>query len=380
MKPAIPDYLSAMRFSNTPPGHYFSLYLSAWKDNFELDKNKKLNALKNMLVLPACSKKQMTAIRQRQIVLINSVSDNNYLMLEAISVSPMATGMGMEHPLENGFAFLNPYGLAYLPGSSIKGVLRCAAEELKHVDEQWTQDAIDNLFGPEAENDAEARRGALIFWDSIPEVSSMGIEIMTPHYSAYYQGKESPHDSGQPTPIPFLVVPADSKFRFIVTIKPQYLQSEINWKSLLQQAFEHAFDWLGFGAKTSVGYGAMQVDEKAGQVLKATLVMLHENHQREVEKREKTANLPDDAAWLVTQEIDLEQTDREQTLNLIDVFCKKYDSPSLQAWGILSEKMEGFWKGIMQNPDATRGKKKKAKFNPRPKQIAKWLLARKPNK
>jgi CRISPR-associated protein Cmr6 len=35
------------------------------------------------------------------------------------------------------------------------------------------------------------------------------------------------------------------------------------WKTLLTAAFAHAFQWLGFGAKTAVGYGAMQVDEQA---------------------------------------------------------------------------------------------------------------------
>jgi len=30
------------------------------------------------------------------------------------------------------------------------------------------------------------------------------------------------------------------------------------WKPLVQAAFMHAFDWLGFGAKTAVGYGAME--------------------------------------------------------------------------------------------------------------------------
>ena len=33
---------------------------------------------------------------------------------------------------------------------------------------------------------------------------------------------------------------------------------------MLEAAFAHAFLWLGFGAKTSVGYGAMQEDPKAG--------------------------------------------------------------------------------------------------------------------
>lgn len=30
-------------------------------------------------------------------------------------------------------------------------------------------------------------------------------------------------------------------------------------------AFERAFDWLGFGAKTAVGYGALRVDDNAKQ-------------------------------------------------------------------------------------------------------------------
>jgi CRISPR-associated protein Cmr6 len=29
------------------------------------------------------------------------------------------------------------------------------------------------------------------------------------------------------------------------------------WQQLLRAAFEHAFAWLGFGAKTAVGYGSM---------------------------------------------------------------------------------------------------------------------------
>ena len=36
----------------------------------------------------------------------------------------------MEHPLENGFAFLQPYGLPYLAGSGVKGVLRQTARLL----------------------------------------------------------------------------------------------------------------------------------------------------------------------------------------------------------------------------------------------------------
>lgn len=261
MKPAIPDYLVNYQFDETPPGHRFSLFMSIWSDrDFELEKNRKTAALRKTLSISSATMQQVHAIRQRQLMMAINTQEEQRLLIDAISTAPMATGMGLEHPLENGFAFLNPYGIAYLPGSSIKGVLRRAAEELMHMDEKWMQDDIDNLFGPETQKDNEARRGALVFWDVIPEVSSMGIEIMTPHYADYYQGNASPHDSGQPTPIPFMVVPADAKYRFIVMLNPHYRQKGINWKMLMQQAFEYAFDWQGFGAKTAVGYGAMRVD------------------------------------------------------------------------------------------------------------------------
>ena len=42
---------------------------------------------------------------------------------------------------------------------------------------------------------------------------------------------------------------------------PESLQN--TWRDLLQTAFDHAFEWVGFGAKTSVGYGAMKAATSA---------------------------------------------------------------------------------------------------------------------
>ena len=41
-----------------------------------------------------------------------------------------------------------------------------------------------------------------------------------------------------------------------------HLADEDRWKGLVKAAFEHAFEWLGFGAKTAVGYGAMERDRR----------------------------------------------------------------------------------------------------------------------
>ena len=113
------------------------------------------------------------------------------------------------------------------------------------------------------------------------------VEIMTPHQSHYYQGKDvagstNPHDSGSPNPISFLTVPPKSQFAFHVlcnNARLEHLAPDLanndRWKALLTEAFEHAFAWLGFGAKTSVGYGAMNSDA------------MQQKRQEETKKREQ---------------------------------------------------------------------------------------------
>nr|MCU0554730.1 type III-B CRISPR module RAMP protein Cmr6 [Syntrophales bacterium] len=197
----------------------------------------------------------------------------------AIASAPFATGLGNEHPLENGFSFLSPYGLPYLPGSGVKGVIRRAAEELASGEwgesEGWEEEIIRALFGPGEEDptrDNNPQQGALRFWDVFPtpEASAkndkllLTVEIMTPHLGKYYQGDASPNTSLTPTPISFLAVAAKSHFSFYVECNPALLPptQKKNWQTLLQAAFEHAGKWLGFGAKTAVGYGRMALDPK----------------------------------------------------------------------------------------------------------------------
>ncbi|PKO60587.1 MAG: type III-B CRISPR module RAMP protein Cmr6 [Betaproteobacteria bacterium HGW-Betaproteobacteria-17] len=166
----------------------------------------------------------------------------------------------------------------------------------------------DVLFGRESKDgDSDHLRGALSFWDVIPQIKgdSLTVEIMTPHQTHYYQQKldrkagdsVTPHDSGQPNPIHFLTVPPGSGFTFHVVCDTQHLArlapalaANDRWQALLTTAFEHAFAWLGFGAKTAVGYGAMAEDpelkqrrEQAAQAVADTLRAEHAARQREAE-------------------------------------------------------------------------------------------------
>ncbi len=292
---AVPDYLGKYLdkdFEKASPSLRFGMYLQVWeKQDFTKAKAKDNNPLKQVGRLNDNDRDTMKSLLERQQATFPAASTLiGTLQLDAVSISPFTTGLGNEHPLENGFAFMSPFGLPYLPGSGVKGVLRQAAHDLAcgewgnshDWDSDKRPDASDNddnsespigiLFGKEDGNDAH--RGALTFWDVIPQIKGdqLSVEIMTPHYGHYYQApkneQQSPHDCGEPNPISFLTIPPGSGFTFYVQCnldllknqKPDLAEGE-QWKVLLEQAFEYAFTWLGFGAKTSVGYGAMKEDE-----------------------------------------------------------------------------------------------------------------------
>jgi len=332
---AVPSYLGK-DFSSASPGMRFGMYLPIWTDRADQEKEVKdraakksregqevgallerqgmdatiaqlasqernrlpglwaksdfaaREAWKKVTQLTPSDRAGMQALRSRQDQLFGTVPAAEGLCLDAKSTAPFTTGLGNEHPLENGFAFLNPYGLPYLPGSGVKGVLRQAARELASGDwgdaHGWSTallpspagrgaggeglSMLDVLFGRETrDGDSEHVRGVLSFWDVIPQIQgdSLAVEIMTPHQRDYYQQGATPHESDSPNPISFLTVPPGSNFAFHVVcdlprlrrLAPELAQDG-QWKTLLTAAFEHAFAWLGFGAKTAVGYGAME--------------------------------------------------------------------------------------------------------------------------
>lgn len=318
---AVPKYLGE-NFDHASPGMRFGMYLKLWginlrtqellwkthdidyevkgaqKQEREIKKETKTSSLNLAKKLNDNDQKILKALFARQCAAFQSLpASAECLCLDAISTAPFTTGLGNEHPLENGFAFLNPYGLPYLPGSGWKGVLRQAARELAEGEwgdsQGWTEapiysiqvgnqtvklSPIDALFGLQSDDgDTQHIRGALTFWDVIPQIegNSLSVDVMTPHQGHYYQKDPkktdsiTPHDSGTPIPISFLTVPAGTRFAFYVQcdhahlewLAPDLAENE-RWKDMLKALFEHAFEWLGFGAKTAVGYGAMESEEQ----------------------------------------------------------------------------------------------------------------------
>jgi len=361
---AVPDYLRRLDLSQATPGLRFGMYLQLWgedrhtgamtwetrdteykvtgqeRQERQVAHENKREALQQATKLHGTDKATMKAIAQRQSALAAPLEDAGQLLrVEALSVAPFTTGLGNAHPLENGFAFLNPYGLPYLPGSGLKGVLRRAARELASGDwgdtNGWDDAAVLALFGHGNGDDeaSDGQRGALIFWDALPRIAAdtLHVEVMTPHQSHYYQqhadaksgDSTTPHDSGQPNPIHFLTVPPGSSFTFLVQCDigmlrhhAPALESGHRWQAMVRAALEHAFAWLGFGAKTAVGYGAMEPDARAERAAKDAREHLRKQAEvrAEAEAREaaKQSMSPAERAMadLYDQRVDKNQTER----------------------------------------------------------------------
>lgn len=176
------------------------------------------------------------------------------------------SGLGNGHPFETGFVWHRTLGVPYLPGSSVKGLIRAWAEDWGAA--QVAE--VNRLFGDIKDQGA----GSLVVFDSLPvEVPTLELDIMNPHYSEYYSKElyEKPDGSRDlipladylsPTPIFFLAVAAGQSFRFaLAPRRPKGKGAGFTVKRglvLLKQALAT----LGAGGKTVVGYGSMQVDRE----------------------------------------------------------------------------------------------------------------------
>jgi CRISPR-associated protein Cmr6 len=159
----------------------------------------------------------------------------------------LCTGLGGEHATENGFTFDAVVGVPVLPGSSIKGLCRQAAQHEPGVD-------VDRLFGPaRAEGDETSAQGDLIFFDAYPrEWPQLGVDVVNCHHPAYYtQGGAAPRETENPVPVFFLTVMAGT--RFVFHVRSQSGQHARKALDLLARGL----DLLGIGAKTAAGYGQM---------------------------------------------------------------------------------------------------------------------------
>lgn len=165
-------------------------------------------------------------------------------------------GLGEASPLETSITLHHTYGVPYIPGSAIKGVLHHYA--LAHG---YSQSIIDLIFGeePQHETASSGNAGHVIFndaWWLAGKVPALSAEVVTVHHQDYYSngGDADASDFDDPNPNPHIAIAGSFHFSFFADEKLHDLVNE-----LLQQALQ---EW-GVGGKRSSGYGVFVEDHQA---------------------------------------------------------------------------------------------------------------------
>ena len=280
-------------FASANAGLWFSRFCVIEKENNNKNEDEKLKWLTKFVATNKNSQGSQNLLNdthQRLLRLGQSLQASHAIFK---LTSPLATGLGLNHPTENGFTFHPTLGVPYLPASSIKGLLRAWIEQW--ID--WTNEPLLNdagqpenkidlsarWFGKNADNLQDGCAGNLIFFDAIPtDTVTLTCDIMTPHNGRWYEQGGSikpsdyattlPADWHNPVPVPFLTL---SRAKLLLMIAPRIIgkvqqdeQTQHDVKTALQQ-LELALEWLGAGAKTAAGYGRMENEEKAERIEQA---------------------------------------------------------------------------------------------------------------
>jgi CRISPR type III-B/RAMP module RAMP protein Cmr6 len=171
--------------------------------------------------------------------------------------APLAVGLGNEHPLENGMTFHHTLGVPFLPGTSVKGVLRAWCELFGEL----SPDGLAELFGNLSDAAAQDQRmGRLVCLDALPVGwPELDLDLSNCHLPAYYRGpgqrERNPGAVPRENPVPavFLTV-RSATFRFRLGA---HEDAGIDVHKAIAVLAE-ALTTLGIGAKTAAGYGVFK--------------------------------------------------------------------------------------------------------------------------
>ena len=262
-------------------------------DNFALryqhslfeDSRKKLKLQNSAYKLENSSLKLIKELRDRQTMQLQQIMERGIKLycIDATVDWRLILGLGSENVLETNMTLHHIYGIPYIPGSAVKGILRHWWLNEAFANGKGKIDEAKALENPEFLSvfGSQKQRGEVRFLDAYPtEAVHFAIDIMNPHYSDYYSGKKPPTDDQRLVPIPFLTV-ENTTFRFA------FLAQEQIWLDKLKDQFKEALDLKGVGAKTAVGYGYFRdFKDKTG-----TFTDKLRREQEAAEKRRETDRL-----------------------------------------------------------------------------------------
>jgi CRISPR-associated protein Cmr6 len=183
-----------------------------------------------------------------------------------------ATSRILLHPASNstvtdGSILLHhTYGVPYLPGSAIKGVVRSRLERMSRGEEaQRFGDLAGEMLG------VLGLASLIDFLDALwipegpggksPGWSPLALDIVNPHHPSYYTagegGRRPPSDMDDPVPVHRLSLAPRTRF-LVVAETPRSPEIAPWLKWLLEEVLVRALAEDGIGAWTSAGYGRLK--------------------------------------------------------------------------------------------------------------------------
>ena len=261
--------------------------------------------------------------------------------------SRFVTGLGRSHPVENGFAWHPTLGTPYLPGSSVKGMVRSWAET--DADPHPDEETLARLLGK------AGQAGSICFLDAVPVVRiQLEVDVMTPHYAGWSEN-DPPGDWRSPNPIPFLTTAAGGTFLFgfvpCRAVADNDLCAVSGW-------LRSALAYVGGGAKTAVGYGRFRHDDQQTHDW-IQRPAAEARRRRKEQERQEAAKTPE-GRWRLT----MQGRSEAEILDLVRIHLEKepLEAPrerrafahAVQSKGLLEQ-----WRqGRKQEPQTNVGKKK----------------------
>ena len=156
----------------------------------------------------------------------------------------LMVGLGDTNVLETGLTLHHTYGVPFIPGSALKGLLRHALEEI-----DASTDARQALFGDTTAAGHFTFLDALYIPGSAPDEKPLRGDVITVHHPKYYSDSSHrwPSDFDDPTPVTFLSAGGS----YLVALRGP----NSAWRALAFDLLKQALATNGVGGKTSSGYG-----------------------------------------------------------------------------------------------------------------------------
>ncbi|SBS35732.1 RAMP superfamily protein [Marinomonas spartinae] len=289
--------------------------------------NKKTVHLKELVKLPASDEYKNAFNRW-----FDPTSDENRFSQTVMTLeNRLLIGLTDNAALETGCSLSRNYGMPYIPGSSVKGVVREWA--IKHLPNSAV--VLEQLFGTYDSDQPNRVSATVTFHDAWwipfdkdkakPEPKPFVLDIVTTHHQDYYNGQQDkPTDKDSPIPNHQLAV--HGSFLFVLEGAPDHVE-------LCQKMLAQALQDNGIGAKTAAGYGYFKGDDQEALDLLSYLQKLsRERRMSDEEKREYDIKQLTENQLIQMFSKDLKRTQERNDFQALIEKVKRFHSEVIESW------------------------------------------------